>query len=732
MDNYYYLSFPKESEYNNENIDSKLFENESSKIFSPINPNINIKLIKLTAYNNKNNIIFDNNNILKLNEEAQNISPEQNNFDSPQLTKKTLILDLDETLVHSSMNPFPDKVNIIMDINVEGKNYTIYAIVRPFVDEFLYEMSQYYDIIIFTASIGEYSNPLLQMIDKNKVVKEILNREYCQFSEGFYIKNLSIIKRNIKDLIIVDNNPISYIFNKENGIPILTWIDNPNDCELIKLMPILRFLSKVNDVRPFINLIVKKNDGQLDFNKIEKLLNNSNIKKNNLIDIQNVRLNYISKINLNESNNNNYVDKIHLSNKKNKFKKKVINININDKINNKLNEEFSNLNLNDENSNITKMDSNTFSKIYEINNFHKNASNYNPSSVNRYFNLKDNFSSIKNKYLIPNRNNTFKKAIANNDLTKKTYNNLYNNINNINKNNNFIKINENNYDDINFWDINEESLFIKKKNKDNFNNIHSKQLTNQIPKIKNKISYHHQHSDSFKNSINEINKDRKNTYNNTIDENNDIYLKKEKENYSNSIDNNNIFTPLKVKKIKNKFTKINKENINTKSNILFNNTRKNKIKINLNDKRYPNEKRNKKKIVVMKIIKDNSNNSFSKSSIFKMNSSYLDKLDNIPKRFINLEATLKNSENSYVNRNLPKFNTSQFENNNYEKDYNQFRNRQNKNEKIYLNNYKFNHRTFTRREVPNLLRNMNNIENYEYKTNKNLFHFNTKNNSLIQ
>ena len=732
MDNYYYLSFPKESEYKNENIDSKLFENESSKIFSPINPNINIKLIKLTAYNNKNNIIFDNNNILKLNEEAQNISPEQNNFDSPQLTKKTLILDLDETLVHSSMNPFPDKVNIIMDINVEGKNYTIYAIVRPFVDEFLYEMSQYYDIIIFTASIGEYSNPLLQMIDKNKVVKEILNREYCQFSEGFYIKNLSIIKRNIKDLIIVDNNPISYIFNKENGIPILTWIDNPNDCELIKLMPILRFLSKVNDVRPFINLIVKKNDGQLDFNKIEKLLNNSNIKKNNLIDTQNVRLNYISKINLNESNNNNYVDKIHLSNKKNKFKKKVINININDKINNKLNEEFSNLNLNDENSNITKMDSNTFSKIYEINNFHKNASNYNPSSVNRYFNLKDNFSSIKNKYLIPNRNNTFKKVITNNDLTKKTYNNLNNNIINTNKNNNFIKINENNYDDINFWDINEESLFIKKKNKDNFNNIHSKQLTNQIPKIKNKISYHHQHSDSFKNSINEINKDRKNTYNNTIDENNDIYLKKEKENYSNSIDNNNIFTPLKVKKIKNKFTKINKENINTKSNILFNNTRKNKIKINLNDKRYPNEKRNKKKIVVMKIIKDNSNNSFSKSSIFKMNSSYLDKLDNIPKKFINLEATLKNSENSYVNRNIPKFNTSQFENNNYEKDYNQFRNRQNKNEKIYLNNYKFNHRTFTRREVPNILRNMNNIENYEYKTNKNLFHFNTKNNSLIQ
>ena len=154
--------------------------------------------------------------------------------------------------------------------------------------------------------------------------------------------------------------------------------------------------------------------------------------------------------------------------------------------------------------------------------------------------------------------------------------------------------------------------------------------------------------------------------------------------------------------------------------------------ISVNDKRYPNEKRNKKKIVVMKIIKDNSNNSFSKSSIFKMNSSYLDKLDNIPKKFINLEATLKNSENSYVNRNIPKFNTSQFENNNYEKDYNQFRNRQNKNEKIYLNNYKFNHRTFTRREVPNILRNMNNIENYEYKTNKNLFHFNTKNNSLIQ
>jgi RNA polymerase II subunit A small phosphatase-like protein len=54
--------------------------------------------------------------------------------------KKTLILDLDETLVHSSFKYVPH-VDIILPIDIEGKQCEIYVLKRPCVDEFLMKMS---------------------------------------------------------------------------------------------------------------------------------------------------------------------------------------------------------------------------------------------------------------------------------------------------------------------------------------------------------------------------------------------------------------------------------------------------------------------------------------------------------------------------------------------------------------------------------------------------------------
>ena len=283
MDNYnYYLTLLNNipSNSNIEKIENiRQNDAQQTNIFSPINSNININIVKLTSNSNETNIIFNNDffqsptsiNILN-----------KSNSNSKFVLKKTLILDLDETLVHSAMTSFPNRNNIILKFDINGKSYTIYVIKRPFVDEFLYEMSLYYDIIIFTASLSQYSKLLIPMIDKNKVIKNILSREYCTFCQGLYLKDLRVFNKDMKDLILVDNNPISYAFNKENGIPILTWIDNPNDNELIKLMPILKYLSKVNDVRPIINQITNKTTGQLDFNIIDNILNKVNLTNNQI------------------------------------------------------------------------------------------------------------------------------------------------------------------------------------------------------------------------------------------------------------------------------------------------------------------------------------------------------------------------------------------------------------------------------------------------------------------
>ena len=108
------------------------------------------------------------------------------------------------------------------------------------------------------------------------MVKIVLNRDHCNYYEGCYFKDLRIINKDFKDIIIIDNNPISYIWNKENGIPIKSWFDDLNDNELIKLIPFLKLLSKVNDVRPFIKSAINQKSGQLDFSYINKLQDNVN------------------------------------------------------------------------------------------------------------------------------------------------------------------------------------------------------------------------------------------------------------------------------------------------------------------------------------------------------------------------------------------------------------------------------------------------------------------------
>ena len=246
-----------------------------SNFFGSVNSNININIIKLEHLKNKNKHINDgnekNNASLKKNPTEVILDTRKSNINKSQ--KKTLVLDLDETLIHSSMTPFPNRTNVVLEIELGPEKYTIYSIIRPFVEEFLNEMSLYFDIILFTASLEQYSKPLLKFIDKNKVIKHVYNREYCKYYEGYFFKDLSIINRDYRDLIIIDNNPVSYLFNKENGIPIKSWFDDPNDNELIKLIPFMKFLGKVYDVRPFVNLAVNKVKGQLDYKIVNNILN---------------------------------------------------------------------------------------------------------------------------------------------------------------------------------------------------------------------------------------------------------------------------------------------------------------------------------------------------------------------------------------------------------------------------------------------------------------------------
>lgn len=163
--------------------------------------------------------------------------------------KKCLILDLDETLVHLSFK-YLRNADFVIPVEIDNVTHHVYVIKRPGVDEFLQKVGQWYEVVVFTASVLKYGNPLLDKLDIHHVVHHRLFRDSCYNYQGNYIKNLSQMGRPLVDLIIIDNSPASYIFHPQHSLPISSWFSDTHDNELLDLLPILADLAEpaVQDV----------------------------------------------------------------------------------------------------------------------------------------------------------------------------------------------------------------------------------------------------------------------------------------------------------------------------------------------------------------------------------------------------------------------------------------------------------------------------------------------------
>ena len=118
-----------------------------------------------------------------------------------------------------------------------------------------------------------YANPLVDTLDQDSLIHMRLYREHCFSFQGSYIKDLSLLGRPMKDVIIVDNSPNAYFFHPENAVPILSWYDDLDDRCLFELIPLLEALSQVNDVRTVIPHFVDPATTLVDFPKAAFLLN---------------------------------------------------------------------------------------------------------------------------------------------------------------------------------------------------------------------------------------------------------------------------------------------------------------------------------------------------------------------------------------------------------------------------------------------------------------------------
>lgn len=91
--------------------------------------------------------------------------------------KKTLVLDLDETLLHSSFKPITSP-DLIICVESEGKPSNVYIRVRPGTMRFLQRMSEFYEIVFFTASMADYAKAVVDKLDKNGLGFQHLSREH--------------------------------------------------------------------------------------------------------------------------------------------------------------------------------------------------------------------------------------------------------------------------------------------------------------------------------------------------------------------------------------------------------------------------------------------------------------------------------------------------------------------------------------------------------------------------
>ena len=165
----------------------------------------------------------ENNKNEKKNYEPKIKNFSNNNIKVPYINKEMtqkfcLVLDLDETLMHNLRLPFGD-----------------YFLVRPGVFEFLEKIHNLYEIIIFTAGQKNYAYSIIDKIDYNDYIDHILYKKHIIYENGFSVKKLDLIGRDLNKTIFVDNLESNAKYNKKNLYLISSWYNNVYDRELYKL-----------------------------------------------------------------------------------------------------------------------------------------------------------------------------------------------------------------------------------------------------------------------------------------------------------------------------------------------------------------------------------------------------------------------------------------------------------------------------------------------------------------
>ncbi|KAL1242939.1 CTD small phosphatase-like protein 2-A [Trichinella spiralis] len=174
----------------------------------------------------------------------------------PEKSKKlyTAVLDLDQTLVHSRSKRKGDPRYKI--VNIPQATRRFYTAVRPCCAEFLESISEFYEVILFTAGTPRYAAAVIdQLVDpEHKYFSNFYYRPDCAPVDHEFVKDLSILGRDLSKTVIMDDNMMSFCCHIDNGILVEPWTGDEEDRELKTMIRFFHEIvdSNVEDVRPFL------------------------------------------------------------------------------------------------------------------------------------------------------------------------------------------------------------------------------------------------------------------------------------------------------------------------------------------------------------------------------------------------------------------------------------------------------------------------------------------------
>lgn len=175
--------------------------------------------------------------------------------------RKTLVLDMDETLIQSQIvyhgrhHRAPPAVPVGYDhtFHIPQCNATVYVYKRPHVDFFLDRVSQWYNLVVYTAAREIYASKVLDYLDAGrKILKRRLYRQDCIDIWGLRAKYVSMCSEDMANVLLLDDSHMENSFNVGNALHINPYFKGSQDSELLCMLPVLDALRFTRDVRSIL------------------------------------------------------------------------------------------------------------------------------------------------------------------------------------------------------------------------------------------------------------------------------------------------------------------------------------------------------------------------------------------------------------------------------------------------------------------------------------------------